>query len=215
MKYRISTPNERVWCTTQLAKLSFNYSIGRTHTWRFSIFNKINTIPINWLSPKSFVRTIPINRQTPKSVVRTIAISRPPYKSRVGAIPIVRDSIQNQLSGQLQFIENLRKLVVQTMPTGTNLRNQLPLQFKVIAHWLCFVKCSLMIQKRPTYKHIIIPKVDLSRPVLLMSCAINTINRLLPVTKLSFNWNCPGKWCQRLSSNWNCLEKCFRILPIN
>ena len=38
MKYRISTPNERVWCTTQLAKLSFNHSIGRTHSWRFSFF---------------------------------------------------------------------------------------------------------------------------------------------------------------------------------
>ena len=120
--------------------------------------------------------TIPNNSRHLKSVVRTIAISRPPYKSRVGAIPIVRDSIQNQLSGQLQFIENLRKLVVQTMPTGTNLRNQLPLQFKVIAHWLCFVKCSLMIQKRPTYKHIIIPKVDLSRPFLLM-CEASAFSR--------------------------------------
>ena len=27
-------------CTTQLAKLSFNHSIGRTHSWRFSIFIK-------------------------------------------------------------------------------------------------------------------------------------------------------------------------------
>ena len=38
MKYRISTSNERVWCTTHLAKLSFNHSIGRTHSWHFSIF---------------------------------------------------------------------------------------------------------------------------------------------------------------------------------
>ena len=30
--------NERVWCTTQLAKLSFNHSNGRTHSWRFSTF---------------------------------------------------------------------------------------------------------------------------------------------------------------------------------
>ena len=30
--------NERVWCITQLEKLSFNYSIGRTHSWRFSTF---------------------------------------------------------------------------------------------------------------------------------------------------------------------------------
>ena len=31
---------ERVWCTTQLAKLSFNHSHGRTHSWRFSTFYK-------------------------------------------------------------------------------------------------------------------------------------------------------------------------------
>ena len=41
MKYRISTSNERVWCTTQLAKLSFNHSIGRTHSWRFWTYFKI------------------------------------------------------------------------------------------------------------------------------------------------------------------------------
>ena len=29
---------ERVWCTTQLAKLSFNHSNGRTQSWRFSTF---------------------------------------------------------------------------------------------------------------------------------------------------------------------------------
>ena len=43
MKHRISSSNERVWCTTQLAKSSFNHSICRTHSWRFSIFYKINT----------------------------------------------------------------------------------------------------------------------------------------------------------------------------
>ena len=41
MKYRVSTPNECVWCITQLAKLGFDHSIGRTHSWRFSIFYKI------------------------------------------------------------------------------------------------------------------------------------------------------------------------------
>ena len=35
MKYRISASNERVWCTTQLAKLNFNHLIGRTHSWHF------------------------------------------------------------------------------------------------------------------------------------------------------------------------------------
>ena len=39
MKYRISTSNERVLCTTQVAKLSFNHSLGRTHSFRFSIFS--------------------------------------------------------------------------------------------------------------------------------------------------------------------------------
>ena len=34
----MSTSNERVWCTTQLAKLSSNHSIGRTHSWRCSTF---------------------------------------------------------------------------------------------------------------------------------------------------------------------------------
>ena len=29
---------ERVWCTTQLAKLSFNHSIGRTRSWHFQFF---------------------------------------------------------------------------------------------------------------------------------------------------------------------------------
>ena len=36
--------NERVWCTTQLAKLSFNHSNGCTHSWRFSTFYKMMTI---------------------------------------------------------------------------------------------------------------------------------------------------------------------------
>ena len=40
-RYRISTSNERVWCTTQLETLSFNHSIGRTHSWRFPTFHKI------------------------------------------------------------------------------------------------------------------------------------------------------------------------------
>ena len=50
MKYRISTSNERVWCTTQLAKLSFNHSIGRTHSWRFYIFYKIRRQPASAVS---------------------------------------------------------------------------------------------------------------------------------------------------------------------
>ena len=48
MKYRISTSDERARCTTQLAKLNFNHSTGRTHSWRFSIFNKnvVNCVPV-------------------------------------------------------------------------------------------------------------------------------------------------------------------------
>ena len=37
-EYRISTSNERVRCTTQLAKLSFNHSIGRTHSFSTLFF---------------------------------------------------------------------------------------------------------------------------------------------------------------------------------
>ena len=52
MKYRISTSNERVWYTTQLAKLSFNHSIGRTHSWRFSTFFIRAKRVSNWYIPK-------------------------------------------------------------------------------------------------------------------------------------------------------------------
>ena len=38
MKCRISSSNERVWCTTQLAKLRFNHSIVRTHSWPFQFW---------------------------------------------------------------------------------------------------------------------------------------------------------------------------------
>ena len=30
-----------IWCTTQLAKLSFYHSMDRTHSWRFSIFYNV------------------------------------------------------------------------------------------------------------------------------------------------------------------------------
>ena len=55
MKYRISTSNERVWYTTQLAKLSFNHSIGRTHSWCFSIFckNKKQALNVSKVSARS------------------------------------------------------------------------------------------------------------------------------------------------------------------
>ena len=43
MKYRIRTSNKRVWGTTQLAKLRFNHSNGRTRSWRFRTFRKITT----------------------------------------------------------------------------------------------------------------------------------------------------------------------------
>ena len=35
---KIRTPNEHVWCTTELSRWSFNHSIGRTHSWRFFFF---------------------------------------------------------------------------------------------------------------------------------------------------------------------------------
>ena len=42
MKYGLRTSNERVWCTAQLAKLSFYHSINRSHSpLTFSTFYKI------------------------------------------------------------------------------------------------------------------------------------------------------------------------------
>ena len=49
MKYRISTSNERVWCTTQLAKSSFNHSIGRIPSWRFLFSYKKRPAVIGFL----------------------------------------------------------------------------------------------------------------------------------------------------------------------
>ena len=46
MKYRISTSNERVWRTAQRAKLSFNNSIGHTHSWRVNGWN--STLQAAW-----------------------------------------------------------------------------------------------------------------------------------------------------------------------
>ena len=42
--FRLQIWSKRVWCTTQLAKLSFNHSHGRTHSWRFSTFYKIECL---------------------------------------------------------------------------------------------------------------------------------------------------------------------------
>ena len=39
-RYRVRTPHERVWGTTHLAKLTFNYSTGGTQGWRFPFFSK-------------------------------------------------------------------------------------------------------------------------------------------------------------------------------
>ena len=43
-----------VWCTTQLAKLSFNHSNGRTHSWRFWLNLRYNC----WYKI-SFARVLP------------------------------------------------------------------------------------------------------------------------------------------------------------
>ena len=54
MKHRKSTPNERVWCTTQLAKFCFSHSIGRTHSWRFQFFKARRSCPGSVGSPVPF-----------------------------------------------------------------------------------------------------------------------------------------------------------------
>ena len=51
MKYRRSAPNERVWCTTQLAKFCCSHSIGRTHSWRFQFFQSTSFLPwVSWFT---------------------------------------------------------------------------------------------------------------------------------------------------------------------
>ena len=43
-----------IWCTTQLAKLSFNHSHGSTHSWRFSIFLLKKTTTTRRVFPPKF-----------------------------------------------------------------------------------------------------------------------------------------------------------------
>ena len=38
----------QIWCATQLAKSSFNHSIGRAHSWRFSLSYKNATTWLYW-----------------------------------------------------------------------------------------------------------------------------------------------------------------------
>ena len=44
---------------------------------------------------------------------------------------------------------------------------------------------------------------------------INRLSFLQQIMKLSSNWNCPGKWCQRLSSSWKCVDNWFWLLSVN
>ena len=88
----------------------------------------------------------------------------------------------------------------------------------IYIYWFTSEHTGWAVSKRPTYQHIIIHKVDLSRPFLLMPWTIDLLIDYYPYstdTKLSINWNCPGKWCQRPSSNWNCWDSWFwRLLLI-
>ena len=61
MKYRIRTSNECIWCTTQLAKLSFNHSIGRTHSWRFSTFYSFFYF---FMPPEAWTNEMPVHYNT-------------------------------------------------------------------------------------------------------------------------------------------------------
>ena len=69
MKYRISTPNERVWRITQLAKLSFNHSIGRTHRWLFSIFF------MNRKETKTHNKSVPRSLQSWVSTIQSVVLA--------------------------------------------------------------------------------------------------------------------------------------------
>ena len=71
----MSTSNERVWCTTQLAKLSFNHSIGHTHSRRFSTFYKNRckklSIPLRW-QQIGFFSGLREERRTPWATYRPL-----------------------------------------------------------------------------------------------------------------------------------------------
>ena len=122
------------------------------------------------------------------------------------------------------------KSLLQTMPLGGSLLNQLPLHFKISVHTDCFVTWndSLMIyiwaqglggietSYVRTQKYI--AKAEVSRPFLLMPWTIDLSIDCCPysrVTKLSMNWKCPSEWCQRLSSNWSCLDNWSWVLCLS
>ena len=73
---------ERVWRTTQLAKLSFNHSNRRTHSWRCSTFytigneqtNRNGYISRSWVSS---LKTIHSNLQTLRLVLMMAWVRRP------------------------------------------------------------------------------------------------------------------------------------------
>ena len=79
-EYRISTSNERVWCTTQLAKLRFNHSNGCTHRWRFSTFyspqktyyTNVPDVPRSLQSWVSTVQTVVLTADVFQLVIKYI-----------------------------------------------------------------------------------------------------------------------------------------------
>ena len=100
----LSTPNERVWCTTQLAKLSFNHSIGRTHSWGFHFFNKI----ITFYFPAQLVG-FNLSDLLTKAVVTGVDPSHPRYVpsllSRIGfRIPTARRFSSNVAHSRFPLI---------------------------------------------------------------------------------------------------------------
>ena len=52
-----------IWCTTQLAKLSFNHSHGSTHSWRFSTFYKKYIHTTNTTKPPQIFSTGRVQRK--------------------------------------------------------------------------------------------------------------------------------------------------------
>ena len=122
---------ERVWFTTQLAKLSFNHSNGRTHSWRFSTFYEILLENLPGIYEYSYTRdrrtryiahhsSILWVRTTAVSIAacvqrRSLAETRPLYSRR----PCRRKVLQSVRSyDNSQYTLHLLTLYAETLKHG-------------------------------------------------------------------------------------------------
>ena len=138
MKYRKCTSNERVWCTTKLAKLSFNHSIS-IHSWRFSIFNKNRPAVIGFVLLWSTTTVPNITFQLSKTKVKkwfpcrvyySLGFSQEPNTLLVPGIRVMssaesrkyyKHSAQNHISYGITYLVRYSSSCI---PAGTAVHNQ-------------------------------------------------------------------------------------------